>query len=330
MAIPVCCASVLRVLDLPSDGPPRAQADASAEAIAPPPAGVLRWIDLVEPDAALLEVLRERFGFDSLAIKDCAEYGRRSKVDDYDRYSFIVIHAFTEAPDDPLDVRIHEIHAFLSDSYLVTVHDNPIPAQEAVWERASRDPSVLTRGPSWALYLAAEAMVGAAMPLVDAMADQLDDLERAVIEDGLGVDLPRLFTIKRTAVAMRRVLRPLRDTIGLLSRRTDDRISMRTGHYLRDLGDHVQRLVELAEETREVALSTIGAYQTLQVQRTNDVMKKLTVFSAVFLPLGVIVGFWGQNFHGLPYDSGWALAFMLATLVAVPAGLMEWFRRHWL
>jgi magnesium transporter len=318
---------VFRILDLPQTGAPTVRDEG---AVGPPPDGTIRWIDLVEPDPASLDRLRQAFGFDALAIHDCGEFGTQSKIDDYERYLFIVIHAFTADHDDPLSIKIHEIHAFLGESYLVTVHDNPVPAEESIWAKAAIDPTILTRGPSWALYLATEAMVAAAVPLVTRLHDELDAIERQVIEDGTVVDLATVFRAKRSAVAMRRVLRPLRDTLSVLHRRDDPRIGRRSGMYFRDLADHTMRLTEQVEEARDVAVSTLSAYQALQINRGNDVMKRLTIFSAVFLPLSFIVGFWGQNFIDLPYDSpGW-LAVMIASLVLVPAGLMEWFRRNWL
>jgi len=292
-----------------------------------PPAGTIRWIELVEPDTASLEVLRARFDLHPLAIADCATYGTQSKVDDYGRYLFVVIHSFTVAPDDPLDIQVHEIHAFVGESFLITVHDNPLPSHEAVWQKARASRAVLERGPSWVLYLDVEAMVEATEPLVRRIRDQLDDLEWAIIEQASTLDLKLVFRIKRVAVAMRRVIRPLRDTLGILHRRADSRIPQRTTVHLRDVADHVVRLAEMVEEIREVSDGLVTSYQAFQAQRVNEVVKKLTIFSAIFLPLSFIVGFFGQNFADLPYDSGLWLAVMLVSLVVVPAGLMEWFRR---
>jgi magnesium transporter len=321
-------AAVLRVLDLPSGGAPVLHLD--EHAIGPPPERTTRWIDITEPTPALMERLRERLGFDTLSLTDCLERGTQSKLVEHERYQFIVLHAFTKDPDDPLAIVVHEIHAFLGERLLVTVHDSPVPAQDQVFARAERDPSVLTRGADWALYLSAEAMVAAAEPLVTDLRAELDELDRAIIEDEADIDLKVPFRIKRVALAMRRVLRPLRDTLSILGRRTDDVLTPRTRAYIRDLGDHVIRLTELVEETREVALGVVAGFQALQASKVNTVMKRLTVFSAVFLPLSFIVGFWGQNFTGLPYDSGLWLGLMLISIVAVPLGLLEWFRRNWL
>ena len=127
---------------------------------------------------------------------------------------------------------------------------------------------------------------------------------------------------------MRRVIRPLRDTIGILHRRVDPRITQRTILHLRDVSDHVARLAEMIEETREVSIGVVASHQAFAAQRANEVMKRLTIFSAIFLPLAFIVGFFGQNFHGLPYDSDAWMWLMVASLIMVPAGLFEWFRRN--
>jgi magnesium transporter len=318
---------MFRILDLDSSGKPQLQTDESN--LAPPPKGVIRWIDLVEPTPATLEQLRIAFDLDAIAVADCSEFGAVSKIDDHDRYLFLVTHAFTADPDDVLGISIHEIHAFLGDSFLITVHDNPVPAQEQVWNKATMDAAVLRSGPSWPLYLALEAMVESTEPLVERIGDEVDRLERAVIEEDGSADPKLAFRIKRSAMAMRRSLRPLRDTLRILHRRGDSRVTPRATRYLRDLADVVVRLTERVEEVAEAATGVQNIHQALQATKATQLMKNLTIFSAVFLPLGVLVGFWGQNFHDLPYDSDFWFVVMLASLVAVPAGLLEWFRRNW-
>lgn len=316
------------ILDLGPDGHLTASDDDAK--VAPPPAGTIRWIDLVETSPDALTLLKQRFDFHPLAIEDCASFGLQSKVDDYDRYLFVVIHAFTADPADPCEIQIHEVHAFVSDSYLVTVHDNPFADHERVWDQARSDARHLERGPGWVLYRHIDAMIDGTEPLVMRLRDQLDALESAVIEGAGTPDLTQVFRIKRSTVQMRRVIRPLRDTIGILHRRADERISQRVALHLRDVADHVGRLAEMVEELREVSAGILASHQAVQSQRANETMKRLTIFSAVFLPLSFIVGFFGQNFADLPYDSPVWLGIMLASLVLVPAGLVEWIRRHWL
>jgi magnesium transporter len=332
---------MFRVLDLPRGGAPVVRE--GDDTVAPPPPGTIRWIDLVAPDPRALELLRERFGFDNLAIADCARFGRQSKLDDYGAYLFVVVHAFSEQPAaakaadpelaaDALAIQIHEIHAFFNESYLVTVHDNALPAAESVWQLAARDRATLERGPSWVLFRAVVEMLEEAEPLVERITDDLDAVERALVAGGEEIDLPGVFAIKRSVVAMRRVLRPLRDTLAAVQQRAGDpRLTPRAALHFRDAADRARRLVDMVEEARDVAATVLNANAALVAQKTNVVMKRLTVFSAVFLPLSFIVGFFGQNFTGMPFDSTAWLAVMLASMVVVPAGLVEWFKRNdWL
>ena len=326
---------MFRVIDRRADGSLHvacSETDA-ATLIAMPPEGTVRWVDLQRPDAIALDQLRRAFALHPLAIADCAAFGRQSRVDDYEDYLFVVSHAFTQSPRDPLLIQVNEIHAFIAESFLITVHDNPIPAHEQVWLSTSTETNILAKGPSWPWLLSVQTMVNASEPLVLGLAEELDDVERAVIEEGGVIDLSQTFRIKRTAVAMRRVLRPLRDSLRVIveiAENTDPRIPNRAAQYINALCDRVVRLTESVEEAREVANGIVSGFHAVQSTRTNAVIQRLTVFSAVFLPLSFIVGFWGQNFEALPYKSDWALALMLGSLIIVPVGLLWWIRRRWL
>jgi magnesium transporter len=328
-------ATMFRVIDLRTDGTLAVVHDVSVTShlIAIPPAGTTRWIDLQHPDAAALEHLRSAFAFHPLAIADCAAYGRQSRLDDYSDYLFAVSHAFTRATHDPLLIQVHEIHAFIAECFLVTVHDNPIPAHEQVWTTACTQASVLAKGPSWPWLTSVQAMVDASEPLVMSLAEELDIMERDVIEEGADIDLSETFRIKRSAVAMRRVLRPLRDSLTLvveIAEDTDPKIPNRAAQYITALRDRVVRLTEAVEEAREVANGIVSGYHAVQSTKTNAVMKRLTIFSVFFLPLSFIVGFWGQNFTTLPISDAWAWWSMLVSLVVTPIVLLAWIRRRWM
>jgi magnesium transporter len=135
---------------------------------------------------------------------------------------------------------------------------------------------------------------------------------------------------------MRKVLSPQRDVLGLLTKRGDSRISERTAVYLRDVYDHLVRINESIEASRDLLGNTLDAYLSAVSQRTNEIMKYLTIMSAVFLPLAFVVGFFGQNFESLPFFRDWKTSDglmwgMIAVCVAVPATMLAWFKRkNWL
>ena len=116
-----------------------------------------------------------------------------------------------------------------------------------------------------------------------------------------------------------------------LAKREEGYISSKTAPYFRDVYDHLLRINESVEANRELLGNVLDAFQWTVSQRTNDIMKRLTIVSAIFLPLTFITGFFGQNFEGMPFDSHYLMLLMLASCAVVPV-VMLWFflRSKWL
>lgn len=320
---------MFKVIDLPPEGKPAESLDTSR--VAPPPEGTFRWIELVETDDEALKLLQERFRFHPLAIEDCASFELHSKLEEYPDYLFVVLHTFTSDSDEPSEIDIHEIHAFVGQNYLVTVHDRPVPAAEDVWRRATRERETLERGPGWALYRTADAMVDAVFPMLEEMASELEVIEESVLTRAREEDLAKIFQLRSTLVSMRRVIRPVRDVVGMLSRRTEPPLSERTALYFRDVYDHVLRCAEQIEEDLGLVSNAMDAYLSAVSQRTNEIMARLTIFSVIFLPLAFVTGFFGQNFEQLPFDSSTVFLISLGIMAVIPVGLLIWFsRKGWL
>jgi magnesium transporter len=304
--------------------------------VAPPPPGILRWIDLRAQDAPQLELLRTRFDFHPLAIEDCAHQDHRPKMEEYRDHLFLVTQGFSCRGERVNELELEELHAFLGERYLVTVHQPEIAALQDVWTRIAGDPSLLARGVDFAYYLVVDGIVDDNFPLLDRIADELDDLEDSVLHSPRREDLQRIFELKRHLVMMRKVLSPQRDVQGLLSRRGDPRVSERTALYLRDVYDHLMRINESIEANRDLLANALDAYLSAVGQRTNEIVKYLTVMSAVFLPLSFVVGFFGQNFDNLPFAKTWvrsdALMWtMIVVCVVLPAVMLAWFKsKDWL
>jgi magnesium transporter len=234
------------------------------------------------------------------------------------------------------DLELQELHCFLGERYLVTVHQDRIAALDTAWRRLAGEPRLLARGVDFVYYLLADGMVDAVFPILDRVADELEDLEDSILAAPRRQDLQRIFEIKRHLVTMRKVLSPQRDVMGLLAKRGDPRVGDRTAVYLRDVYDHLVRINESIEANRDLIANSLEAYLSAVGQRTSEIMKYLTIMSAVFLPLSFIVGFFGQNFHDLPFVEGWVgshrlMWAMVGLCAAVPIGMLAWFKRKgWL
>jgi magnesium transporter len=320
---------MFRVLEVGPNGP--AVITAGPDNVGPPPEGTIRWIDLEKQDDALLHVLAERFNFHPLTLEDCAHFDQRPKVEEYGDYLFLVTHGFRVTDSDAQPLASLELHSFLGDRYLVTVHAEPIPALDAVWNRLKGEPSLVRRGVDFVSYLVTDAIVDSFFPLLDEIAEELENIEDEILDRSKRVQLSDIFRIKRTLVQLRKVLSPQRDVFGILAKRGDGWIDPHTAIYFRDVYDHVLRIHEWVEGTRDLVGNALDAYLWSESQRTNEIMKRLTLLSAVFMPLTFITGFFGQNFADLPFASTPLFVAMLAGCAFVPAAMAYFFlRSKWL
>jgi magnesium transporter len=294
--------------------------------VARPPEGVFRWIDIVRQDSQQLDVLAERFRFHPLTLEDCANFGQRPKLEEYGDYLFLVTHGFRLVPEQTGVLETHELHTFLGERYLVTVHELPIGPLDQVWNRVASEGNLARRGADFVSYLISDAVVDTFFPLVDDIAAEVEEIEEVVLERPNEADLGQIMQLKRLLVTLRKVLSPQRDTFAMLAKRGGN-IPERTSIYYRDVYDHLLRVHESVEATRDLLGNVLDAYLWSASQRTNEIMKRLTILSAIFLPLTFITGFFGQNFDGLPFDSKRLLAAMLASCALVPAGMLYFFLR---
>ena len=316
---------MFRVLEVAADGP--TTLTEGVDNVGPPPPGVLRWIDLEKQDEAQLNVLAQRFQFHPLTLEDCSHFDQRPKLEEYGDYLFLVTHGFrlTDSTTEPLDTL--ELHTFLGRNYIITVHVERISALDLVWERLKGDSGLFRHGTDFASYLLADAIVDSFFPLLDDIALQVEDVEDQVLGGNHKVELSEIFRLKRLLVQLRKVLSPQRDVFALLAKRGDGRIGQSTAIYFRDVYDHVLRIHEQVEGTRDLLGNALDAYLWSASQRTNEIMKRLTLLSAIFMPLSFITGFWGQNFLGLPVSSNGMMNLMLLSCAVIPACMIYYFRR---
>jgi magnesium transporter len=180
-------------------------------------------------------------------------------------------------------------------------------------------------------YLIADLVALANDDVLSRLADSIEDIETELFEGGKEPPLPRLFALKHSLAIARRFLSPQRDLFAGLTKLESRAISERTAFYFRDVYDKVVRANESIEASRDLASNVLDAYFSQMSQRTNDVMRRLTALSAVFLPLTFITGFFGQNFEILPFGSRWLPWLVTALCVSLPFTMLYWFyRRRWL
>jgi magnesium transporter len=264
------------------------------------------WLDLagLDQDTATV-LLRDTFGFHPLAVKDAEQFGQRPKLDSYDDYVLLVVYGATPAG------HLVEVHCFYNENYLVTVHRDPSPDLAALADRVRQH-----AGPRpdhvMLLYQVLDALVDSYFPILASVDDQIDDLEDHILERPTEAQLGQLFDLKRSLIAVRRVITPERDMFATLS--SGDQLPGMTPdaeRYFRALYDHLIRISDLVDSYRDLTSGALDTYLSTVSNRLNVVMKQLTIIATIFLPMSFLTGFFGQNF-------GW----MVSRLTTLPVFLV--------
>lgn len=295
-------------------------------------AGDKLWVDIAEPTLEDVEPLLEgRFGFHELAAEDCVSADTLPKYDRYPAYDFFVFRAVD------IDLAGHgtetyKMAAFLSGDFLFTVHRGLEAPFGQISRRLPADRRLLANGPDFLLYTIVDQMVDTHFPILDRLEECVDDLQDEIFRNAHPGQLDELLHLKRDVNVLRRYSLPQRELLNQISR--GDTQFVQTPHliYFRDVYDHMFRIGETIDVERDMMAGTMEAYLSVVANRTNEIMKILTIFSALVLPLSLIAGIYGMNFVHMP-ELHWLHGYLYAiSLMALTATIMlVWFfRKGWL
>jgi magnesium transporter len=292
-----------------------------------PPIDRLRWIDLTKQDAGSIGLLGERFRFHPLTLEDCLHFDQRPKLESYDDYDFLVVHGYQINWEAPADSQALELHIFITRNFIITIHEQPMPMLESLWNKVSADARLVSQGTDYMCYLILDGLMDTYFPQISDVEMKIDSLEDRVLNSATDVELEEIINFKRLLLDLRRILLPQRDVIGILTRHTNERFTGRVELYMRDLYDHALRLHSYIENSRELVSNLRDAHLWAASQRTNEIMKRLTILSAIFMPLTFMTGFFGQNFSALPVENNNLYYLTIGACVVVPIAMLIYFIR---
>jgi len=289
------------------------------------------WLDLDSPDEAALEAISDELGWHPLAVEDTREWNQRPKLDDYADHILLVFYG-VRPTSNPLDAEPLEVHIYVHGGYVVTIHRG-CTELALIRERAQRRQPDSEQG---LVYMILDGLTDTYFPVLDAIDNEIDAVENEITVGAQHEQVKRMFGLKRELLALRRVVGPMRDIFSTRSDALEELPGLQKGshNYFRDIWDHLTRISEQIDSYRDVLSSAMDVYLSSVSNRTNDVMKQLTIIATVFLPLTFVTGFFGQNFGWLVQRIDTPLAFWglgVGALVVSCAILFAFFRgRHWL
>jgi magnesium transporter len=261
------------------------------------------WIDSWGTDNPVATALaRDLFNFHPLAIDDCFEAREHPKIEGFDEgdHLFVITHGIT-AESTPEHTETIELDAFLGRRYLFTYHERPSRSVTAAWQVITRNQGgPLRRGPAAVLHAILDRQVESIEPVLEKLEERIEEVEGRVLERPHRADLVRLLKLKRTTLHLRRWLTKQREVLLRLARSEFTQVGTQEAILFRDVYDHVFRFTDWLETHREMITSLQETYLSVTNLRLGEIMKFLTLFTAVLMPLTVITGIYGMNFEHMP------------------------------
>lgn len=294
------------------------------------------WVDVEKATAEENKIILEQvFDFHPLAIEDCITPSERPKIDDYDSYAFMVIHAVDYI--NSLHVfQTTELNLFIGRHFLVTHHDDPLRSIDMVIDRIQKGRKTVTavRSPDVLAYHILDLLFDNYQPALDELSGEMAGLERRVLLGGTGDILSEVAGLQGEVYRLRQIMTPQKDVISRLIRNEFPKIfHSHLKPYWRDLQDNLSRITDLAESFRESLNSTLRMHLNIQQMEVNRIMKILTVLATLSLPVVGITGFYGMNFDLVEFGLPTALAYLyIVGVIAAAVGGLLWYmkRNKWL
>jgi magnesium transporter len=284
------------------------------------------WIDLESPTPDELGLVGGLLGWQHLTVEDVAKQGQRAKLEPFDGYTYLVMHQLSYEGT-PARLVNAEVDFIIGTNYVATVHYVPVPSIAQALGVAHQLSATLGRGRDYLLYTLADELVDSYFPVLDAMHEAVDDLEDEIVGGAAQSLMSRIFEMKRDAVSLRKIVSPQLEVFSRLTSPGLGIISEEHVVYFRDVHDHLIRVFEAMDSYRELMSGALDAYLSTVSNRMNEVMKRLTVMAALFLPITFFTGVFGMNLRETPIWHDPIFWIFLAGMAIASIGQFLYFRR---
>ncbi|WP_300998867.1 magnesium/cobalt transporter CorA [Methanoculleus sp.] len=285
------------------------------------------WIDADGVhDTRMVQAIGDAVGIHPLTLEDIANTGQRPKIEDYRDYLYVAVRML--APGDG-EFHSEQVSLVLGKGYVVSFQEQPGDVFERIRERLRAGAGRLrSEGADYLFYALLDAIVDGYFSVIEVFGERIEAVEEEVVADPDRETLQAIYALKRSLIALRRSVWPLRDVVAELERGDSPLILGSTLVYLRDVYDHTIEVAETVETYREMMSGTLDVYLSSQSSRMNEIMKVLTIIATIFIPLTFIAGVYGMNFAYMPeIRHPWGYPAALASMAVVAGVMLLYFRK---
>ena len=259
----------------------------------------VKWLEITSlDDIELINKIGKRFNIHPLVIEDVLNEDHMPKLEDYEEYLFLIVEGLNLRNDGELE--IEQFSFILFKDLVISFQQKDSNPFGSVLARMSEGSNIRKNGADDLLYALTDTIVDNYFLVVEKIGENIDEVEDKVLLDPQKEILQEIYKLKRNLIYIRKTLWPMRNAISSLSKNEFDLIDDRTLYYFRDIYDHIIQMIDIIETYRDICSGMLDTYLSSISNKTNDIMKVLTIYSTIFIPLTFIAGVYGMNFKYLP------------------------------
>ncbi len=291
----------------------------------------ISWINIVGlHDVVLLKEIGEKFDIDPLVMEDILNTEQRPKVQDLKDYLFVVLKMTY-----PLDgvYQSEQISLIMKNRCVISFQERREDVFDSIRDRIRGEKGRIRKsGADYLLYALVDSIVDAYFPYLEGVSESLEEIEAKIIESQEIASLQELHQKKRELISIRRSIWPTREIVSFLERGESAIIKQSTIPYLRDVHEHIVRIIETVESLKDVLTSMLELYMSSSSHRMNEVMKVLTIISTIFMPVTFVAAIYGMNFVYMPeLTMKAAYPAVILVMAGIALGMVAYFKRKkWL
>lgn len=325
--------ATIRVIDYDQDHLSEQQLQDIKDGIPYKETSTVTWLNINGlHDTEMIKKIGNGFGLHALVLEDILNTGQRPKMEEYDDYLFFVLKMMRY---DEAEEKIHseQLSMVLGKNFLLTFQERPGDVFEPVRDRIRKQKGRIRKvGIDYLAYALLDTIVDNYIFMIERLGEQIEEIEDEILDNPTQEVLSRINTYKREINYLRKSIRPAKEFILQLSRLDSDLVQEQTLPFLKDLLDLTTQAVEIIDTYREMLSDHLDIYNTGVSNRLNEIMKVLTIFSAIFIPLTFIAGIYGTNFEYLPeLHYRYSYFIFWGVMVVVSLVMLNFFkRRNWL
>ena len=279
-------------------------------------------------DEKSIEEICTHLGVHKLSMEDILSVGQRPKLDEYTDYLQAVIKLISTEPSEDT-IEYEQLTFILKSNILITFQEKTGDVFNSVRARIKEGKGTIRkRGADYLLYALLDLVVDHYFSILDIFGEKIEDLETELLGNPDKNTLNKLHSLRRETLLLRRTIYPLREMVGKFEKLEEPIINSDIKVFIRDLYDHTIKVIENIEVLRDMTAGLLDLYMNSASNRMNEIMKVLTIMSAIFIPMTFIAGVYGMNFSNMPeltYKNGYFIVLGIMFLVLI--GMLIFLKR---